>query len=79
MKSMRHALDAFISGSMSHPIEDEQSHSVFIAHNIIVKTIIFSVGELDGGNNEFAFLSARIIDEIPVRIEGVTSCLLSSS
>ena len=56
MKSMRHALDAFISGSMSHPIEDEQSHSAFIVHNIIVKTIILRVGEFDDGNNEFAFL-----------------------
>jgi hypothetical protein len=56
MKSMRHALDAFISGPMSHPIEDEQSHSVFIVHNIIAQTIILRVGGFDDGNNEFAFL-----------------------
>ena len=56
MKSMRHAPDAFISGSAPHLVEDEQSHSVFIVHNIIAQTIILRVGGFDDGNNEFAFL-----------------------
>ena len=42
-----------------YPIEDEQSHSVFIVQNIIVQTIILEIGQFVDGNNDLAFLDSR--------------------